>query len=348
MHNITLTDEKFIKIFDELKLNFEKKFSEDELVFLRTFLYKLKKCINNEEIIIFWYIYILYKFNIIKINNSYINENYRERISDIENILKYQSEWKYHDFLIWCFKLQGDEFKLLMRYFATIINFWDTYIYLIESKKYFYPSLWYLIPYLTMRWSKILSLFQDAYFEKLFKEKYNKTKKFYQNRIKKIEFPWEHLNTIINDFSDIMFDINIIWKTKIRRKSYFSLYNKIKRKKHHNIFDILWIMLVFANMNDLNKFIKEFEHRFVYIEKKDYIKNPKKTWYQSIHYKFMTMYRNKEIWVELQVKTMHIEKQIEWTDIKSHYNYSMNIKKWEYIFKEVTHWNKILKDYIKK
>lgn len=345
MDKIILKNLKDKKKFNELKERYEDNLTKDELILIKSFLYKLKNCNLSENIITFWYLYWLYFLRKIDINNIYINDDDKKKIELLEKLFKYENSWKFEEYLNLLFKINNDLFIFKIRLKATILSFNDKYMYLIPNKKNYIKSIWYIIPLITMKWSKILSLFQDTYFEFLYKEKFEEIKKIYQKKIKKIEFPWEHLNKIINDFSDIMYDINIIWKTKIRRKSYFSLYNKIKRKKHQNIFDILWIMLIFQNMNDLNKFINKFEENFIYIQKKDYIKKPKKNWYRSIHYRFMTMYRNKEIWVELQVKTQHIEKQINWTVLKSHYNYSMKEKKWDSIFKEVSAWYKILKKY---
>ncbi len=348
MDNIILKNIENKQKLSELRTKYEKSFTKDELMLIKSISYKLKKCNLCEEIIVFCYLYWLYFFKIIEIDNVFIDKEDRKRIEILGKSFKYENSWEFKKYLISVLEMDSDLFILKMRIKSVVISFWDKFLHLIPNKKNYIKSIWYIIPLLTMKWSKVLSLFQDIYFEYLYKEQFYEVKKFYQKRIKKIEFPWEHLNKIINEFSDIMYDENIIWKTRIRRKSYFSLYNKIKRKKHQNIYDILWIMLIFPKISDLNKFTKVFEKNFIYIEKKDYIKSPKKNWYRSIHYKFMTMYRNKEIWVELQVKTQSIEKQLEWTNIKSHYNYSMNEKKWDSTFKEVTNWYKILKEYIRK
>jgi ppGpp synthetase/RelA/SpoT-type nucleotidyltranferase len=348
MDNIVLTNPWNKNNFNKLRAKYESNFNKDELILIKSFLYKLKRCSINENIIIFWYLYWLYFLKIIDIDSIDINKEDRKKIEILEKTFIQENKWEFEKYLKWLFEIDWDLFIFNIRFKSTILSFNDKYMYLIPNKKNYIKSIWYIIPLLTMKWSKVLSIFQDMYFETLYKEKFENIKKFYQKQIKKIEFPWEHLNKLINDFSDIMYEENILWKTRIRRKSYFSLYNKIKRKKHQNIYDILWIMLVFKDIIDLQKFIKTFENTFIYIQKKDYIKTPKKNWYKSIHYKFMTMYRNIEIWVELQVKTQHIEKQLNSSNISSHFNYSMKEKKWDSIFKEVSCWYKILNEYLKK
>jgi len=348
MYNIILSHIKNRKKFNILRKQYENKLTQDELIFIKSVLFKIKRCVINENVIVLGYIYWLYFFKIINIDDKIIDNEEREKIRFLEKSFRYENSWEFKKYLESIFEIEKDLLKLKLRIKSTILSFWDKYLYLIPNKKNYFKAIWYAIPFLTMKWSKILSIFQDTYFERLYEEQYIKTKKFYKKKINTIEFPWEHINMLVNDLSDLMYETNILWKTKIRRKSYFSLYNKLKRKKHQNIYDILWIMIVFKNLIELNKFIATFEKKFIYIEKKDYIKNPKKNWYKSIHYKFMTMYRNKDLWVELQLKTQYIEKQLEWVNIKSHYNYTMNEKKWDSKFIEVTAWYKILKEYIKK
>jgi len=348
MHNIILNNIKDRKKFTFLREEYEDKLTEDELTFIKYVLFKLKRCVWSEHVVVFWYLYWLYNFWIIDIDNKIISKEDKKNIKALEESFIYENSWEFEKYLHSVFEMDPDILKLKLRIKSTILNFWDKYIYLIPNRKNYFKAIWYIIPFLTMKSWKVLSIFQDSYFEKLYNEQFIKTKKFYQKKINKIEFPWEHINMLVNDLSDLMYDTNILWKTRIRRKSYFSLYNKLKRKKHQNIYDILWVMIVFKNLEELDKFVKIFENKFIYIEKKDYIKNPKKNWYKSIHYKFMTMYRNKDLWVELQLKTQYIEKQLEWTNIKSHFNYSMQEKKWDSRFIEVTEWYKILKEYIKK
>ncbi len=337
-----------IDTIQKIRKKYKNKLSKNQLNIINIILIKLKQHIEDEEIFLVWYIYMLIFFKIINIKNEKIDNKIKEKIELLENSFYYESNWKYKKFLETIFIMNDDLLLLQMRIKATIIKNWDYIKNIIPNQKDYCKSIWYFIPFLTMKWIDSLSFFQDIYFERFYEKQYIKTKKIYLKKIKQIEFPWEHLNKIVNDLSNIMFKNNILGITKIRRKSYFSVYNKIKRKKNEDMFDILWIKIIFKNMIELNNFVKHFEKHFMYVQKKDYFNNPKKNWYKSIHYKFITMYENKEIWVELQIKTLKIEKTLKCSPIISHYTYTVNEKKWDSIFKEVHEWYKILEEYRKK
>ena len=337
-----------IKTIQKIREKHEYKLSKNQLKITNIILLKLKQYFENEEIFLVWYTYCLIFFNILDLNTEKIDKKIKDKVLLLKKSFEHEQKWEYKEFLETLFVMDNDLLLLKMRIKATIITSWNYFLNFFPNQKNHYKSIWYFIPFLTMKWLDSLSFFQDLYFEKFFSEQYKKTKKFYLKKLKQLEFPWEHLNKIVNDLSNIMFKNNILWITKIRRKSYFSIYNKLKRKKNEDMFDILWIKIIFKNMSVLNKVVKHFEKHFIYIQKKDYFKNPKDNWYKSIHYKFMTMYQNQEIWIELQIKTLAIEKTLKFSSIISHYTYTVNEKKWDSIFKEVHEWYKILEDYKKK
>jgi (p)ppGpp synthase/HD superfamily hydrolase len=65
-------------------------------------------------------------------------------------------------------------------------------------------------------------------------------------------------------------------RIKMRKKSYFSIFNKIKRKQNADFLDSIGVRLIFKDLEDLRKYEEVFEDKFVYSKKKDYILNPKK------------------------------------------------------------------------
>ncbi|NVP17417.1 hypothetical protein HUU51_01740 [Candidatus Gracilibacteria bacterium] len=141
--------------------------------------------------------------------------------------------------------------------------------------------------------------------------------------------------TIVNNIGELMTESEVIGKTKVRRKTYFSIYNKLVRKKGAGVLDTIGIRLVFGTIDDLKIFAGNFENRYVYIDKKDYINNPKENGYRSLHYKYISPYRDTQILVEIQIRTLEMDKEISDTNSISHFSYTVKQNKWHKIFKEI-------------
>lgn len=336
------------KIFDNLSSLYLEDIPNKYIVLYKNFIIRLKKHSRDENTIILATLHGLISLWKVDINDSLISDYFREKLRVLEKSYRYEMDRDKEAFLKNIFEMDYDIFLVKMVIKLTILSYWKEYLDLIENKKNYYKSAWLLIPYLTLRESKFLGFFQDAYFKNLFPRKYKKTKNFYFKKIKKLEIPWEHLISILNNLTETMSEANVIWKTKIRRKTYFSIYNKMQRKKEEDIFDLLWVRVIFNSIQELKKFQEIFERKYIFIKKKDYILNPKKNWYQSLHYRFISLFRDLEIMVELQLRTDRMDRDIHWNNQISHYNYTLSKNKWSDEFKEVNFGLKYLNKYIKK
>lgn len=150
----------------------------------------------------------------------------------------------------------------------------------------------------------------------------------------------------INSLSIVMKKAGVEGVLSLRKKSYFSLYGKYKRKETSSITDHIGIRLVFRNQTSLNKFKSHFESDFVFLKKKDYIKHPKENGYKAIHYSFIYPFRNSEILVELQIKTKQMDKTMY--ENLSHYNYTISEKKWDELFVEVHEGYRLMKQILEE
>lgn len=138
-----------------------------------------------------------------------------------------------------------------------------------------------------------------------------------------------------------MYSLDIIWRVYFRKKSYFSLYSKLNRKKG-DILDFIWARIIFDTEEDIYSFCNEFEQNHVFIKKKDYIKKPKENWYKSIHYTFITTYKDLEMLVELQLRTKDTHSHIRNAANVSHFSYTIKENKWDKLFEEVHFWHKYI------
>ena len=78
---------------------------------------------------------------------------------------------------------------------------------------------------------------------------------------------------------------------------------------------------------------------------------PKENWYKSLHYKYVSPYRDTQILVELQIRTLEMDREINSDKWISHFSYTVKQNKWTKLFKEVHYgYNYLIKniDLIKK
>jgi (p)ppGpp synthase/HD superfamily hydrolase len=106
--------------------------------------------------------------------------------------------------------------------------------------------------------------------------------------------------------------------------------------------------MIFKGIDELRKFEEIFETKFIFTKKKDYIEEPKENGYQSLHYTFMTPYANNEVFVELQLRTEQMDREIHEAKEISHYSYTIKANKWDKMFEEVQFGYSHLLQYIEK
>ena len=136
-------------------------------------------------------------------------------------------------------------------------------------------------------------------------------------------------NEIIDSLSSILDDNNMLNKVSFiesRIKAYNSLINKMKYKEYEltsmsmlkNINDFIGIRFVCKNINNVYSLVKCINEvgKLKIINEKDYIKNPKKTGYQSYHiiiqYDFNIKNNIIPFKVELQIRTYQMELWANW------------------------------------
>lgn len=322
---------RFDKLYDQNK----DYISNDLELLIKNVIVIFKRHSDNEELIVLALIYWLLYFSIIDKTNENITKKDLENLKILKNTFKLETKWEFKSFLDEVIVMDKELFLLKTVIKYNILSFEKKFINIVDNQTNYYKSIWYTIPYLTYLESPFLSFFQDIYFKKIYPHKFEKIRKYYIEKISKVEFPWEHMFTIVNNISELMTESDVIWKTKVRRKTYFSIYNKLVRKKWVWVLDTIWIRLVFTNIDDLNNFAKIFENKYVYIDKKDYIKSPKENWYKSLHYKYISPYRDTQILVEIQLRTIEMDKEISDKSSISHFSYTVKQNKWHKIFKEI-------------
>lgn len=335
-------EKRFMSIYDV----YFSQLSKDEQYLYKVITQRYKKYSDNEYYVVFLFIYILIFFKKINDSDPIITDRDREKLVLMKLAYQYDIDGEKEKYLSLMVTLDPDMFDLKMAIKYTILVSEDKYIPLISNKENYYKSIWYIIPYLTIRENKFLWYFQDQYFKKIYPDAYNDTKQTYLSEVSKTELPGEYMIGIFNDISHVLEQADVMWQIKIRKKSYFSIYNKMNRKNYDQFSDSLWVRIIFERKIDLKKFIKQFEDSFMQIYKKDYISRPKENWYQSIHYRYLNFYRNNEILVELQIRTKKMDKQIHEVKDISHFNYTIKTNKWSEIFKEVLFWYKYVMEII--
>jgi len=169
---------------------------------------------------------------------------------------------------------------------------------------------------------------EDLAFKYLYKEEYENIKK----NIKKIqqETRAEREKIIANISSEIMEKLKengIFAKVEGRPKHLWSIYRKMKNKNYtlKQIYDLLAIRIITKTKEDcyfalgiVHSIYKPINDRF-----KDYIANPKRNLYQSIHTTVVTS-NNKIIEIQIRTEGMH---KIAEKGIAVHWGYKEKLKK---------------------
>lgn len=350
MKDIKLKDAQLDTQYNYLLETYYSSMPEEQVSFAKMVIINFKKNSSNEELIIMILLYWLIYFNKIDIDNQHISSQNRLRILKLQELLKYEIKWQREEFLNEVYKLDDELLYLKMIIKYTVIlyeNKWQNIILPNDRNNYF-KSIGHIIPYLTLKESKLLAFFQDTYFKKLYPQQFIKTKMIYLEKMKKSWTTWGYIISIVNNLNEGLYEAWLCARLQMRKKSYFSIFNKIKRKHNADFLDSIGVRMIFKNLDDLKKFEEVFETKFIYSKKKDYINEPKENGYQSLHYTFMTPYANNEVFVELQLRTEEMDREIHQAKEISHYSYTIKANKWDNMFEEVQFWYKHMLDYIEK
>ena len=325
--------DRFCKLYNENK----DKISEDLKLLIKNVIVIFKRYSSDENYYTLTLIYWLLHFKIIEKSHPIIEKNDLKRLWDIIESFQYEMKWDYKNFLYCILKMDRRLFffKTVIKY--SILSFEKKFKWITPNPENYYKSIGYVIPYLTYIESPLLSFFQDFYFKKVYPRKYQKIKKYYYENIISKDMEWSHMYFMVNSLWVIMQESWTFWITKVRRKAYFSMYNKMIRKQTNENYDNIWIRILFKNNEELKKFTEVFEYRYMFSEKKDYVNNPKENWYQSMHYRFLSPFRDTNIIVELQLRTIEMNTKIH-NDSLSHFMYTINENKWAKQFKEIHKW----------
>jgi len=344
MKEIKFKNKEYQERFDNLLYVESKKLTDDQYLLIKIIMIHYKKYSTNEYYLLLALLRGLVFFKGLDINDKCIEDSDREKLIILSESFSYEIWWDREKYLASVLKMSNNLFLLKMIIKYTILSFEDKYIDLIPNIWNYYKSIWYIIPYLTLKEINLLWFFQDKYFEKVYPKEFSYTKKHYFKKINNTIIPWEYLVYVVNNLSDLMSKAWVIWRIKLRKKSFFSVYNKLIRKATQQIDDSIWIRVIFSNTDEINIFTWFFEDICFCVKKKDYIKKPKKNWYKSIHYTYLSPYEDRELKIELQLRTTKIDKQIKKTKDLSHYTYTLKENKWADLFEEVHLWY----DYINK
>jgi len=332
-------NEKIQKVMWE----FQDKLNDEQLKILKLVVIRFKKYSNNDEFLYFTIVYWLYYFWFLKLDSPYISDTHRTYIYSIIDSLKAEMNWDIKWYVAKMLEMDDDLFLLKIIIKSIIINEPEKFWVFIPDIKLYYRSIWRIIPILSYKeYPKLLNIYQDKYFEKVYNEEYNWTKNIYQETISKIDVVENFMVDVINDMNRLMEYLNIYWRIKVRRKSYFSIYNKLKRKEDSSINDFIWVRIVFKDEEELKKFATIFEEKFIIERKKDYIESPKPSWYKALHYNFMYYYENLTKMLELQLRTNEMNDMAHLWNVW-HFAYSINQNKWDSLFSEVLDWLEIIK-----
>lgn len=300
------------------------------LVFMR-----FKRYSDSEYHLFLVMAYALVYFDVMPLNHPILAEEDREAIRKLLLTFEYEMTGERDKYIDSMLALNEDLLlvKILIKY--TVLLAEEEYGEFIPHKIEYYRSLGWLIPVLSYRNYEIIAGFlQDVYFKKFYPLEYEWTNKLRQ--IPKVsDYTESYMVDITNDMASIMQNLGIFGIVKLRKKSLFSIYNKLASKKPKKIYDIVGMRIILANECDVERFAQEIEKRFIVEVKKDYIRKPKENGYRGMHYAFLYTHRNCETEIELQIRTKEMNDTIGKQDYLTHFAYSYSHDKWSPLFKEV-------------
>ncbi|MCT4617644.1 MAG: hypothetical protein N4A38_05550 [Candidatus Gracilibacteria bacterium] len=336
MEIFKLQDEKLNEKLQEILELYGHRLTYDQIRITKLVFVRLKKYIDDEQYLVFCVLYGLYYFKIIDKNNPLLTNEDTKKIDILTTTLKAEVSGDIETFFQNILSMEEKlfVFKIILK--SIIILEPKIFGKIIPNVKQYYRAIGWLIPILSYKhYPKLLSQFQDFYFETIYPREYKWIRKQYKKDIEKVTVIENLMVDVINDLSRIMQKIGVCGLVMIRRKTYFSVYNKIKRKKGDSIYDFIGVRIIFNTINDLNLFVENFEKRFIIETKKDFIKHPKPNGYKSLHYTFLYNFESNNYNTELQIRTKKMDKDTYENTKISHFSYSLKRKKWDEVFKEV-------------
>ena len=310
--------------------------SKHETEMTRLVFFRYKRYSGNEYYLYLITVYALIFFKKMSVDDPLLTVEDREFIRLMTLTFQYEMSRNMKQYIKTMFAFNDDLLlvKLIIKY--TVLMAEEQYSEFIPHKVEYYEALGWLIPLLSYRKYEIITSFlQDIYFKRLYSEQYNWAKHAHETLTHTTEMIESFMVDITNDMTSMMEKLNIFGIIKLRKKSLFSIYNKIVNKESKKIYDFVGIRIILQDEKDLSIFIQEFEKHFVIRIKKDYITQPKKNGYQWIHYAFIYTHQNFETEIELQLRTRSMNTRINNQDYLTHFQYSCEHNKWNPLFKEV-------------
>lgn len=152
---------------------------------------------------------------------------------------------------------------------------------------------------------------EEYCFRYLFPEDYKEVNIFLDEFYKKSERTIEFLHSRISDLAK---NNNVEARVQSRRKSGFSIFKKWQIKGKNNVFDILALRVITKNVQDCYTMLGAITNEFVPAEgrMKDYIANPKKNLYMSLHTTVYLEQDGQKIPFEVQIRTEEMHSYCEY------------------------------------
>lgn len=157
---------------------------------------------------------------------------------------------------------------------------------------------------------------------------------YYRAAIREVETKFQ----ILADESTLLNDRNPINDIQTRLKSPKSIFDKLESKElevsieniEQEIFDVAGIRIVCPFIDDIDRLANAFleQDDIVLIKKKDYIRNPKRNGYRSLHLivevPIFLMHEKKMMKVEVQLRTIAME---FWASLEHQMRYKKALSK---------------------
>lgn len=152
---------------------------------------------------------------------------------------------------------------------------------------------------------------EEYCFKYLYPEDYKDVNDFLDEYYKKSERTIEYLHKKISELAKIN---NVEARVQSRRKSGFSIFKKWQIKGKDNVFDILALRVIVKDIKDCYTMLGAISDTFTPApgRMKDYIANPKKNLYMSLHTTVYYEEDGKKIPFEVQIRTEEMHSYCEY------------------------------------
>lgn len=152
---------------------------------------------------------------------------------------------------------------------------------------------------------------EEYCFKYLFPDDYKEVNEFLDSYYQKSEKTIEYLHSRLTDLAK---QNNVEARVQSRRKSGFSIFKKWQIKGKNNIFDILALRVIVKNVQDCYTMLGAISNAFTPVEgrMKDYIANPKKNLYMSLHTTVYFEENGIKVPFEVQIRTEEMHSYCEY------------------------------------